>query len=159
MRILISPFSKKMRFDKTGKPNPKDYPYWSELIDMLKEDGYYIVQVGIKGEDEFNKADEVHFNLSLDKLEDVAKSCDIRISVDNFFHHFCAWKKMKCLVIFSQSDPLIFGHPTNINMLKSRRWLRKNQTHWWEQCDYRAEAFPSALHVYDIIQAQIKLVS
>jgi len=44
--IIISPYSKKLM---SGKNNPKNYPYWKELIRLIKEP---IVQVGIEGEDQ-----------------------------------------------------------------------------------------------------------
>jgi hypothetical protein len=45
------------------------------------------------------------------------------------------------IVLWGQSDPLIFGHPENNNLLKDRKYLREKQFWWWEQCDYNAEAF------------------
>jgi hypothetical protein len=42
--ILISPYAQKLR---NGNQNPKNYPWWPELISKIDEE---IVQVGIKGE-------------------------------------------------------------------------------------------------------------
>lgn len=44
--IIISPYSKALR---NGKTNAKNYPYWKELIELIKEP---IVQVGIDGEEQ-----------------------------------------------------------------------------------------------------------
>ena len=44
-------------------------------------------------------------------------------------------------MLFGQSDPLIFGHPENINLLKDRKYLREQQFWWWEQCEYKEDAF------------------
>ena len=44
--IIISPYSKALR---SGKRNPKNYPYWQELIELIKEP---IVQIGIEGEEQ-----------------------------------------------------------------------------------------------------------
>lgn len=41
--IIISPYAKKLI---SGKQNPKNYPFWKELIKMIDEP---IVQVGIRG--------------------------------------------------------------------------------------------------------------
>ena len=42
--IIISPYSKALF---NGKQNPKNYPYWKELIEQIDEP---IIQVGIEGE-------------------------------------------------------------------------------------------------------------
>jgi hypothetical protein len=44
-------------------------------------------------------------------------------------------------VIWSQSNPLIFGHEENINLLKDKKYLRKEQFYLWEQCEYNKDAF------------------
>ena len=44
--IVIAPFTQKLR---NGKTNPKQYPFWKELIEMIDEP---IVQVGIQGEEQ-----------------------------------------------------------------------------------------------------------
>jgi hypothetical protein len=51
------------------------------------------------------------------------------------FQHL-AWDcNKKGIVLFSQSDPKIFGHDSNINLLKNELYLRKNQYLWWEDID------------------------
>ena len=40
--IIISPYSKKL---ENGKMNPKNYPYWKELISLLLK-SETIIQVG-----------------------------------------------------------------------------------------------------------------
>jgi ADP-heptose:LPS heptosyltransferase len=131
--ILISPYSKPLR---DGKQNPKNYPYWEELISQIKEP---IIQVGVTGEKQL--VDDFRLNLPLSDLKKLISDCRIWISVDSFFQHL-AWDCGKPgIVLFGQSDPLIFGHPENINLLKDRSYLRKHQFWWWEQCDYREDAF------------------
>jgi len=132
--IIISPYSKPLR---NGQNNPKNYPYWKELISLIKYDT--IVQVGT--DDEKQLVEEFHKNLSLPELRDLIFKCRTWISVDSFFQHL-AWDCGKPgIVLFGQSDPLIFGHPENINLLKDRSYLREKQFWWWEQCTYREEAF------------------
>ena len=55
-KIIISPFSRVLR---NGKPNPKNYPYWPELIKLLREKNMCVVQVGFKGEEELPGVDEI----------------------------------------------------------------------------------------------------
>ena len=134
--IIIAPYAQKLR---NGKINPKNYPYWSELIELLFKDGYEIVQIGIEGENPL--VPDFRKNLSLTELDKLVKSCDTWISVDSFFQHFCWDLKKQGIVLWAQSDPNIFGHSENINLLKDRSYLRKDPFHIWEQCEYNKDAF------------------
>ena len=40
-----------------------------------------------------------------------------------------------------KSDPNIFGHPENINLLKDRSYLAEQQFLWWDLYEYNPEAF------------------
>lgn len=131
--IIIAPFAQKLR---NGKNNPKNYPYWPELIKLLD---HPIVQVGVKEEQQL--VDDFRPNLLLTELADLVHKADTWISVDSFFQHFCWDLKKPGIVIWSQSDPLIFGHEENINLLKDRKYLRKEQFWLWEQCEYKHECF------------------
>ena len=131
--IIISPYSKKLR---NNKENPKNYPYWKELILLIEEP---VIQVGIQGEAPL--VEDFRQNLSLNELKDLVLQCRTWISVDSFFQHF-AWDIGKYgIVLWGQSDPNIFGHPENINLLKDRKYLREKQFWWWEQCEYNSDAF------------------
>lgn len=131
--ILIAPYAQKLR---DGKNNPKNYPWWPELISLIKEP---IIQVGVDGEKQL--VDDFRKNLSLKELEVLLSDCRTWISVDSFFQHFAWDLGKKGIVLWGQSDPNIFGHPENINLLKDRKYLREKQFWWWEQCDYKADAF------------------
>ena len=141
--VLISPFAKKMRTrlpDGQEKTNPKNYPYWKEVVQALQKNNCHIIQIGVEGESSIG-ADEVRHNLNLHDLQKLLNSCDSWISVDSFFQHL-AWDCGKPgIVLFGQSDPNIFGHPENINLLKDRSYLREKQFWWWEQCEYKEDAF------------------
>jgi ADP-heptose:LPS heptosyltransferase len=131
--IIISPYSKPLR---NGLENPKNYPYWEELITQIKEP---IVQVGV--DEEKQLVEDFRKNLTIPELRTLIGECRTWISVDSFFQHL-AWDCGKPgIVIFGQSDPQIFGHPENINILKHRFYLREQQFWWWEQCDYKEDAF------------------
>lgn len=138
--IIISPWSRKLR---NGVPNnPKDYPYWNELIESIlkKYPKQNIVQVGVPGEKEFNKV-TVMFGLPLDELKRLVKECDVWISVDNFFHHLASYIGKRGIVLFGQSDPLIFGDKNNINLLRDRSYLRPNHFDLWENAKFIPQAF------------------
>jgi hypothetical protein len=131
--IIIAPFAQKLR---NGKENPKNYPFWRDLIAQIDEP---IVQIGVEGEEQL--VPDFRKNLSLGELNDLLQSCRTWISCDSFFQHF-AWSKGKFgIVLWSVSDPLIFGHPENKNLLKSRDFLVENQFLWWENAPHRAESF------------------
>jgi ADP-heptose:LPS heptosyltransferase len=133
--IIISPYAQKLR---NGKENPKNYPYWEELIQKIDK-SIHIVQVGVEGE--IKLVDDCRFNLSIKDLRNLINECHTWISVDSMFQHL-AWDcEKKGIVLWSQSNPLIFGHKENINLLKDRLYLRQNQFLWWEDTDHNPDAF------------------
>lgn len=133
--IIISPYSKFMR---NGEKHPKNYPHWEEVINKVKEP---VIQVGIEGE--FQLVNDFRKNLPLSELAILVKECKTWMSCDSFFQHFCWDLGKPGVVIFGQSDPNIFGHPENINLLKDRKYLREKQFWLWEQAEYKEEAFVS----------------
>ena len=153
-RIIISPHSRTMR---NAKANPKNYPIksWIELVSILKSNGAYVIQVGMPGETKIDGVNEIQFGLSLAELKKLIESCDSWISVDNFFHHLCNLVGKPGTVIFGQSDPLIFGHPNNDNILKDRRYLREKQFDIWETCEYNEDAFVEPSIVADCVLRRI----
>lgn len=144
--IIISPYSKALRNNKT---NPKNYPYWKELIRLIKEP---IVQVGIEGEEQL--VEDFRKNLSLSELRLLVNKCKTWISCDSFFQHLGWDCKKYGIVLWSVSDPLIFGHPENINLLKDRNNLVQNQFLWWEQTEYDANKFVSPEMVIESLNAR-----
>lgn len=131
--IIIAPYAQKLR---TGDNNPKNYPYWKELISMIDEP---IVQVGIEGEEQL--VEDFRKNLPLPALRELLRQCRTWVGVDSFFQHFAWIEGVKGIVLWGPSDPLIFGHPENTNLLKDRALLAPNQFLWWEQTEYKSERF------------------
>jgi len=131
--IIISPYAKPLH---NGKQNPKNYLYWKELIKLIDEP---IIQVGVEGEEQLVL--EFCKNLPIARLKELIAECRIWIGCDSFFQHL-AWDCGKPgIVLWSVSDPLIYGHPENINLLKSRDYLAQNQFLWWDFTEYNADAF------------------
>lgn len=141
MNIIISPYSRGMR--EKDKLNPKNYPYWEELVKLLNDEGHSVIQVGVGAEKQIKGTSGFFVNQPLDKLREILNAADTWISVDNFFQHFAWYYGKKGFVIFGQSDPLIFGHNTNVNILKDRKYLREKQFDIWERAEYKEEAFVS----------------
>jgi ADP-heptose:LPS heptosyltransferase len=131
--IIISPYSKPLI---NKKRNPKNYPYWKELIRLIEEP---IIQVGVEGEEQL--VPDFKKNLSLDELGSLVDQCTTWISCDSFFQHFCWDRKKYGIVLWSVSDPNIFGHPENTNLLLDRKNLATNQFLWWDFTEYDATKF------------------
>ena len=156
MNIIISPYAKKLREKDT--PHPKNYPYWKELVALIKQQGlgytgdsksgysggsgHNIIQIGVEGEERL--VENCQFGLPTPQLIEVCKEADTFISVENFFPHFMHFNfkgKKKGIVLFAKSDPKIFGYPENINLLKDKKYLRWDQFGPWEATDFVQEAF------------------
>jgi ADP-heptose:LPS heptosyltransferase len=131
--IIISPYAQKL---KNGKTNPKNYPYWRELIAQIDE---HIVQVGVEGEEQL--VQDFRKDLTIKELKELITKCRTWISCDSFFQHL-AWDMRKPgIVLWSVSDPNIFGHTENINLLKSRDNLADNQFFWWDYIEHDPTKF------------------
>ena len=131
--IIIHPFAKPLR---NGKTNPKNYPNWKQLISMINEP---IIQIGVEGEEQL--VYDFRKNLPIPELRKLIQECRIWIGVDSFFQHL-AWDEEKSgIVLWSVSDPLIFGHPENTNLLENRDNLSKNQFLWWEATEHNPSYF------------------
>jgi len=131
--IIISPYAKAL---PNGGVNPKNYPFWSELISMISEP---IVQVGVHGEQPL--VDDLRFGLSLPDLAVLIAQCRTWISCDSFFQHYCWDLGKPGIVLWGQSDPNIYGHHSNINLLKDRSYLYHNQFLSWDLMPLRTDCW------------------
>ena len=131
--IIIHPFAKKL---VNGKTNPKNYPYWKELIALIDEP---IIQIGVEGEEQL--VPDFCKNLTMLELKHLLDECRIWIGVDSFFQHLAWHCEKPGIVLWSVSDPLIYGHKDNNNLLKSRDYLSSNQFLWWDFTPYNPDAF------------------
>ena len=77
----------------------------------------------------------------MNELCALLKECRTWISCDSFLQHLGWDQGKKGIVLWGPSDPLIFGHPENINLLKDRSYLVKNQFLWWEATEHQNERF------------------
>jgi len=148
--ILISPYSKLLR---NGKKNPKNYPFWEELIILIKKEfpEHTLVQIGVEGEEKL----DCHSFLKGLPFKELAYWLDQSttwIAVDSFFPHFASYVGKKGIAIFGQSDPNVFGCPNNINLLKDRKYLRENMYDFWENAAYRPESFVKPEKVIDALR-------
>ena len=131
--VLIAPYSKALM---NGKENPKNYPFWGQLIPMIDDD---VIQVGITGERQL--VPDFRKDLPIQQLRELIRQCDTWIACDSFFQHLGWDEGKKGIVLWSVSDPLIYGHFENVNLLKSRGCLSENQFLWWEFMEHDPNKF------------------
>jgi ADP-heptose:LPS heptosyltransferase len=103
---------------RNGKPNAKLYPFFDQLSNLLKQEGYEVI--------------ELTKELPLLELKALVKSMFTTICCDSFLSHFCESIGAQAVVIFGPSDPKIFGCKSNINLFKSKAGFRKDQFKVWE---------------------------
>ena len=139
--IIIAPYAQKLR---NGKENPKNYPYWELLVQELQKT-MHVVQVGITGEKQL--VPDFRTNLPIAALRELLWQCKTWIGVDSFFQHLAWDEGVSGIVLWGPSDPLIFGHPENINLLKDRSYLTENQFLWWESTEHKNDRFVKPIEV------------
>lgn len=150
-KIIISPFSGFLN----KQNNAKNYPYWSHLIKLLRKENCLIWQVGTKNESDLG-ADERYCDLPMENLKFILEECDFWISVDNFFQHFAHYYNKQGVVIFSKSDPELFGYKENFNILKDRKYLREDQFNIWNDEKLNIESFVLPIDVINSIKGKRK---
>ena len=149
MRIIISPFSQKLR---NGNKNAKNYPaaWWREIIYNLQGKGHEVIQIGVKGEDQM--VPDFRVALHMKELQKLLLSADTFISVDNFLPHMASYLQKSGYVIWGVSSPFIFGYTLHTNILKDPTNLRPNQFDIWEGVPYREDVFPEPSHIIKYFQ-------
>lgn len=151
MRILISPYANALRIKKK---NPKNYPWWSQVTDLLKDrlgPKCNIIQVGTSEDSIIKNVDGLILDKKfLDLCAEINK-CDTWASVDTYFHHVASYVKKPGVVIWSQSDPKHFGDELHTNLFKDKKYFRKEQFQYWDMTNYNEEAFVEPEVVVDAI--------
>jgi len=146
--VILSPYSRPL---KNGKVNPKNYPFFDRLIPLIKSKGCRVIQIGRSGEKALPGIDEMKVDLPLDELKGLVRTAETWISVDNFLPHLCHLIGVQGYAIFGMSDPNIFGHESNINILKDRKYLREKQFDIWEVCECNNDAYLTPEELMKII--------
>ena len=87
------------------------------------------------------------------ELRKLLQECKTWIGIDSFFQHL-AWDCQKPgIVLWSVSDPLIFGHRENTNLLKDRVYLAENQFLWWDFTEHNPDAFVKPEEILKCLKA------
>jgi hypothetical protein len=121
--IVISPWARNLG---DNKPNPKNYPWWPELISLLREP---VTQVGVDGETQL--VPDFRTNLDLPQLTSLLKTCRFWIGVDSFVQHWGWHMGVPGAVLWGPSRPEIYGHDTNLNIAPPRHLAAPNQFLTW----------------------------
>lgn len=127
---------------KNGDVNAKTYPYWPELLKLLRPRFGEVTQVGIKGDQQLVK--NFKANLSIAELTELLQQSDLWVSIDSFLPHLAHHCAKPGVVLWGPSDPLIYGYPENLNLLKDRSLLRKDQFGIWDGYPFDPRAFVEA---------------
>ncbi len=98
-------------------------------------------------------------NLSFVEIGRLVDRCAFWLTVDSFLPHLAQHQHKPGVVIWSVSDPLIFGYRENLNLLKDRAYLRSNQWAVWEDCAYNTEAFIDPVAVLHTLIARLECVA
>ncbi len=151
MQICIFPRCKRL---KDGSPSPKDYPYWQQLVSLMKQDGYDIIQISPFSEEYIDGVKIMTGALSIEEIKDLVNKSVTYISCDSFAPHLLSF--IRGYVIFGVSDPKIYGYERNLNILKDRSFLKKLQFEDWRPHDNNKEAYLSAGTVWQMIKADLK---
>lgn len=124
------------------------------MVDGLVSGGHEVVQVSCSGEPDISV--QRMNDLPLDKIAELMKASSTFICVDNFFHHMAWTLGQSGVVIFGPSDPDIFGHSENINLLKDRSFLRIRQFGLWSQEKPNPDSFIGPTAVLEAVRLSIK---
>ena len=143
--IIIQPHPAKIH---DGLVNAKTYPWWPELIKLLKNQ--YIIQIGIDGEEQL--VPNFRKDLKLSEITDLVNMSYFWLSIDSFLPHLAHHIRKPGVVLWGVSDPLIFGYEENLNLLKDRKYLRANQFGIWNEQSYVGSAFLEPSIVYERIK-------
>jgi len=135
--ILFAPFAARSPSLK-GQPSPKDYPNPKELAALLENEDE-VIQVGGGNDEQLCK--DFRPNLDFNELGKLIDASRTGVCVDSYLQHAYWYRDRRAIVLFGISDPVIFGHPENLNLLADRAFLRPNQFDLYYVSDYRAEAF------------------
>ncbi len=137
MKLLYAPFAARSP-SLNGKPSPKDFPKAQELAELLETE-HDVIQLA--GAEDVQVAKDVRRNLPHPQVVELIKWSDTGVCVDSYLQH-AFWEVGKpAVVLFGISDPVIFGHPENVNLLRDRKYLRPQQFDLYYVNQYCNEAF------------------
>lgn len=134
--------------------NAKSYPWWQAVVALLQDKGHDCYQFFSPNSNEQDVGANYKLIGTLEEIEKILPTLDCFISTDTFIQHLVVAKciDIKGVVIWSKSDPNIFGYPERFVNLYKPEYFRHNQYDVWlgEQRDLNS--FPS---VQEVVKAVI----
>ncbi|MGC8979009.1 hypothetical protein [Caldisericum sp.] len=153
--VVVSPYAANLnRFGIAN--NPKNYPYWVEIVKYLKFKNFKVVQIGVSGEPIISEEiDEFLVDLPFPQILELLNQCSFWMSVDNFLPHLAQFTKplKKGIVIWGKSDPKIFGYPNNFNIYKDKKYFRKDQFGYWFYEEFNPKVFIEPEKIFIVIDS------
>lgn len=134
-----------------GNINPKCYPYWKEFVAIANKEGYEVIQVSPLTALKIEGVKLLTGFLPSEAIINLAKKSEFYVTVDSFAQHLLN-PFIRGYVIWGFSDPNIFGYKNNVNILKSEKYLRREQFKSWQYDPNYKEAYLKAEEVWDIIK-------
>jgi len=113
---------------KKDKTSLKDWSNqkWEKLVKEIKNLDLKVYQVGGSNDEKIKSCDRqflgIDYRLSIALLE----KCECFVSVDTFLQHAGHAIGKKGVVLFGPTDPIIFGHETNLNICYNKCPHRKS---------------------------------
>jgi len=114
--------------NSTNPLHPKTYPFWEELVVEL-EKIQPVVQLVRAGDKDL--VADVRRTYSPVDMAELMTQCSCWVSIDTFIPKFSRFFNKRGVVIFGPTDPLVFGFPENINLLKDRSYIRPDPDAPW----------------------------
>ena len=147
--IIISPYS-------FNPDHPKSYPFWEELITLLraKYPSVKLFQIGRRNETLLTGVDDHFMELPLRSVEELIKGCRMWVSVDNFLQHLVnsMMEQVRGVVLWGVSNPELFGYDYNLNILRSKSYLRPDQFGVWPGFKKKVDSFERPEKVVERIE-------
>lgn len=145
-KILIQPYAAILE-GKIGQ-NPKDWPFFNELIALFPEHKFYQI-----GSEKLPLVGAELITTDRKGVIDLVNECDAWISVDSWLQHVATLTcKKKGIVIFTRSSPKLYGHEQNINLFKSEMYFKIDQFSLWHLSERTEAAFVSV----DVVAKELK---
>lgn len=149
MKIAIFPGAKYL---SDGKLSAKYYPAWGKIIGCLQLLGHEVHQFGVPG-DENLLCDKTVFTTNPLDVEKALGDYDLFIATDTWIQHMANYIDCKTpgIVLWSLSDPAIFGYKWFVNLAKPE-YFRKDQHAVWIGVEPVNDAFADFKTVLDTVK-------
>jgi len=124
----------------------KEWPFFEEFISLNPEVDF--IEVLVEGQTPTKGASAI-YGTRKEILQEL-RNADLFISIDSWLQHLASMQTDKLgLVIFSRSNPAIFGYPKFNNVFKDSKYFKSNPYDTWLPSDVIMESFVSVERVQE----------